>query len=130
MRDCSGRKMTGPAPQVGYPDRAYPGCAEAMKQRFAARVPLAAVIVGEDDERVPREPVAVERFENAADSLVNSLNHANIIRARGLVPGLACAYVVRLIRRLDRRDHRVIRDIRKERLTRVTVNERDGGLCD
>ena len=94
-----------------------------MKQRLAARVPLAAMIVREDDERIPREPVAVDCFKDAADTFVHPLDHADVVFARSFVPSLACAYVVRLIGRLDGRDHRVIGDVSKERLARVMIDE-------
>jgi uncharacterized membrane protein len=42
-------------------DSAFPECALAMRERRVAREPLAAVVVGEDDQCVLRQPMTFER---------------------------------------------------------------------
>jgi hypothetical protein len=75
-----------------------------MKEWRVARQPLAAVVVGEDDERPFPQTETVDRRENPSDAAVGMLHHRDVLgaRARRLIVALQVTSVVAGHRRLAR----------------------------
>src|SRR5687768_8892947 len=77
------RQVARPPEYQGDTNSAFPERTLPIAERRIAREPLAAVVIREDDQRVPGETPPFERGENLPDALVRSLEHANVIAACG-----------------------------------------------
>ena len=77
------------------------------------RVPRAAVVAVENDERVVAHPLLVERGDDAADLVVKAGDHAGVSAARGVVDVRVAVDV--FLRRLIRRVRGVEGEIEIER---------------
>jgi hypothetical protein len=129
--DLAFRQFGGPAHEAGHANAAFPHGGLVMEERRVAAVALAAVVAGENDERVVGEAVFLQFGQNHAHTEVDALDH-------GLVNG-AAAMVHRLfgdhrrfwrVWRLKRGVDGQMRHIKEEGLGLVIADELHGALVD
>ena len=107
-----------------------------MEERRVARQPFAAVVVGEEDERVAGQAQLLQHAGDPSDALVGALDHRHVVgpRARVLLVRLHEPRVSRRDRRLvghlERPVRGVVGDLEEERTLRVLLNEADRPLGD
>jgi len=144
---AAGGKLGGPAHETELVDPALPRRAlPALQARVVAAVLLAAVVGQEDHDRVVGQLELVKLGQQAADVVVDVLNHAidsakhiRVVARRHRMPRLG--KLVRgkilfpmtlavLVRDLVRRVRTVEGQIHKERLIAGLLNELDGRVGD
>ena len=119
------RNSSRPANEGRHADAALPDGPLAVEERRVARQPFAAVVVGEDDDRVVRDASAVQRSGSSPTPLVDLLDHRDVVGPRaGRV--VVRHHVARIVRcnggfagHLVRPVRRVVRDVDEERPSRA-----------
>src|SRR5262245_61513137 len=95
-----------------------------MEQWCIARQPLAAVVAGEDHERIRCELQSIERPEYTADPLVGAFEHRDVVCARTAFEiVIPTALPFWQIRPLIGPVRRVVGDFEKERPTGALLDE-------
>ncbi len=84
-RSLSARHPARPPDDRRHPNTALPERCFAMEQRRIARQPLAAVVVGENHQRISREPISIEARQDLTDARVSPLEHLHVVLTGGIV---------------------------------------------
>ena len=135
-RDTAGRNVSRPAEDRRHPDPAFPDRPLVLEERRVPRQPFAAVVVGEDHDRVLPQAKVVEGPQDPADAPIGVFEHRHVVGARagrivertevpGIVPGLG-----RLARHLVGPMRGVVRHVDEERPLRVLLDESHRPLGD
>ncbi len=100
-------------------------CLPLNKRRVVRKV-RTAVVAGEDDQRVGCQAEAIQFGEHLADAFIDLLQHRGIDAPIAVVHGFLGDGRLRTPRRLIRRVHRLVRQVKKERLVGMLLDELHG----